>query len=63
MLEECIYAISYLAKLKTKEDLPAGERMFTPPSYTETNLKEGRAEQIAEFVLLVDKAFAMFDVN
>tara|TARA_R110001583_G_scaffold40504_3_gene129354 strand:- start:1410 stop:2291 length:882 start_codon:yes stop_codon:yes gene_type:complete len=63
VLEECIYAISYLAKLKTKEDLPAGERMFTPPSYTETNLKEGRAEQIAEFVLLVDKAFAMFDVN
>ncbi|MEH6711670.1 MAG: hypothetical protein V7733_10680 [Paraglaciecola polaris] len=60
VLEECIYALSYLAKLKTKEDLPKSERIYTPPRYAENNLVKGRLEEIKKFENQVKEAFALY---
>jgi hypothetical protein len=63
VLVECIYSLSYLAKLKTKESLPKGERAYSNPRYEKGENKAGatRLREIEKHSTEVDKYFSQWD--
>ena len=62
VLVECIYALSYLAKLKTKDNLDRNDRIFTAPKYNDDiNVTAARLKQIAKHKEEVRKAFESYN--
>jgi hypothetical protein len=63
VLVECIYSLSYLAKLKTKENLPKGERAYSNPRYEKGENKAGaaRLREIEKHAAEVDKYFSQWN--
>jgi hypothetical protein len=58
VLVECIYALSYLAKLKTKDNLDRSDRTFTAPKYIDdVKVTAARLKQIAKHKGEVEEAF------
>ena len=57
-LDECIYALSYLSKVVTKEHLPIGQRKYSKSTLKDgNNLASHREKQIKENADKIEQAF------
>jgi hypothetical protein len=64
VLEECVYALSYLAKYVTKDYMRKGLKVYGSSSFRDkSNMLPTRKDQIDEFTVKIEKLFSEYNTK